>query len=173
MIQLIIGNIIALIASILMVYSGIIKKKKKIILVQTIQIGLSGISNLVLGGFTGAIINAINLFRNILSYKEKLALKEKIIIIILSVTLSLIFNNLGIIGLLPIISTVTYVSLMTTKNVVKFKLLIIFTMLMWGIYDFYIKSYTSAAFDLTNIVANIIAIYQLKKKTNNKLAKQS
>ena len=173
MIQLIIGNIIALIASILMVYSGIIKKKKKIILVQTIQIGLSGISSLVLGGFTGAIINAINLFRNILSYKEKLALKEKIIIIILSVTLSLIFNNLGIIGLLPIISTVTYVSLMTTKNVVKFKLLIIFTMLMWGIYDFYIKSYTSAAFDLTNIVANIIAIYQLKKKTNNKLAKQS
>ena len=36
----IIGNVIALVASILMVYSGIIKTKKKIVYVQSIQIGL-------------------------------------------------------------------------------------------------------------------------------------
>ena len=53
MIQMVIGNIIALIASLLMVYSGIIKQKKKILYVQTVQIGLSVASNIVLGGIVG------------------------------------------------------------------------------------------------------------------------
>ena len=118
---LIIGNVIALVASLLMVYSGILKEKKKILYVQTVQIGLSVASNIVLGGITGAIINAISMIRNIICYKEKLGTKEKIIITILSVSLSLIFNNLGLIGILPVVSTVTYVWLMNIKDVKKFK----------------------------------------------------
>ena len=78
--MLLLGNIIALIASILMVYSGIIKNKKKIIYVQSIQIGLFIISNLVLNGISGVIINSLNFVRNILCYKDKLDIKLKIII---------------------------------------------------------------------------------------------
>ena len=58
--QIIIANIIALIASIVMVYSGYLKTKKKIIYAQSIQIGLLVVSNIILGGITGAIINLIN-----------------------------------------------------------------------------------------------------------------
>lgn len=162
MIYIIIGNIIALVASILMVYSGVIKQKKKIIYVQTIQIGLLVISNFVLGGFTGAIINALSFIKNILCYKNKLGMKEKVIIITLSLILSLIFNNLGIIGLLPLISTVAYILLMDTKNVINFKVLTIVTLVLWLIYDINIKSYTSAIFDVMCVIANIIAIFQLK-----------
>lgn len=162
MIQIIIGNIIALVASLLMVYSGVIKQKKKILYIQTIQIGMSVVSNIVLGGIVGAIINALSCIRNILCYKDKLGFKEKIIITILAVGLSLAFNNLGIIGILPLISTIVYLWLMNLKDVIKFKILIIFTMILWLIYDIYIKSYSSAVFDFLNIVANIISIYQLK-----------
>lgn len=168
MIQLIIGNIIALVASLLMVYSGILKQKKKILYVQTVQIGLSVASNLVLGGIVGAIINALSCVRNILCYKEKLGLKEKIVLMILSVGLSIAFNNLGLIGMLPVISTVTYLWLMNLKDVIKFKILIIFTMALWLIYDICIQSYTSAVFDLLNIIANIISIIQIKRKENKK-----
>ena len=164
MIYIIIGNIIALIASIIMVYSGFLKQKRTILYVQTIQIGLSVLSNIVLGGITGAIINALSCVRNILCYKDKLDIKAKIILIFLATILSLIFNNLGVIGLFPVISTITYILLMNTKNVVKFKWLIIFTMLMWLIYDLFIKSYTSAIFDFMNIVANIISIIQIRFK---------
>lgn len=159
---LIIGNIIALIASLLMVYSGILKEKKKILYIQTVQIGLSVISNIVLGGITGAIINAISMIRNIICYKEKLGFKERILITILSITLSLKFNNLGIIGFLPVVSTITYVWLMNIKDVKKFKLLIAFTMLLWLIYDIIIKSYTSAIFDFMTLIANVITIFQIK-----------
>lgn len=63
---LIIGNVIALIAALMMVYSGVLNSKKKILFIQTIQIGLSVISNIILGGITGAIINSISLVRNIM-----------------------------------------------------------------------------------------------------------
>ena len=149
-----------------MVYSNKKKKKKKILYVQTVQIGLSVVSNIVLGGITGAIINAISMIRNIICYKEKLGTREKIIITILAVVLSLIFNNLGIIGILPVISTVTYVWLMNVKDVRKFKLLIAFTMLMWLIYDTVIKSYTSAIFDFMNLIANVITVFQIRKLKN-------
>ena len=161
--MIIIGNIIALIASLIMVYTGILKNKRKILYFQTIQIGLFVVSNLVLGGISGAIINAISIIRNVLCYKEKLGLKEKIIITILSVILTLAFNNLGFVGLLPLISTVSYIWFMDIKDIKKFKILFSFTVLLWFIYDIIIKSYTSAIFDFATIVANIITI--LKKQS--------
>ena len=165
---IVLGNVIALIASIIMVYWGFLKQKKKILYAQTIQMGLFVLSNIVLGGITGAIINALSCIRNILCYKNKLDLKAKIILILLSTILSLIFNNLGLIGLLPVISTVVYILLMNTKDVVKFKWLSIFTMLMWLVYDLFIKSYTSAIFDFMNIMANIISIMQISLRNNKK-----
>ncbi len=159
---LIIGNVIALIAALMMVYSGVLNSKKKILFIQTIQIGLSVISNIILGGITGAIINSISLIRNIICYKEKLTTNIKVIITIVAVALSIIFNNLGVIGYLPVISTVTYIWLMTIKDVKSFKLLIAFTMLMWFIYDLVIKSYTSAVFDFANLIANIVTVINPK-----------
>lgn len=163
-IAIIIGNIIALIASLLMVYSGIIKQKKKILYVQTIQCGLSVISNIVLGGIVGAIINVLSCIRNILCYKDKLNILWKVLISIIAIVLSVKFNNLGLIGILPLISTITYLWLMDIKDVVKFKLLIIFTMVLWFIYDLTIKSYSSAVFDLMTSITNAYSILRLNSE---------
>lgn len=162
--NILIGNIIALVASLIMVYTGILKNKKKIIYLQTVQIGLSVISNIVLGGISGAIINGISCIRNVLCYKGMLTTVFKILIVIISITLTLLFNNLGIIGLLPLISIVLYTLFMDTKKVITLKLLIIFTMIMWLLYDFHIKSYTSSLFDLLTIITNVIALNQLRNK---------
>ena len=167
MIQLISGNIVALIASILMVISGSLKDRKKIIYVQTLQIIAFTITDLILGGYTGAIINLISLVRNVLSYNDKLNNTAKIILIILSISLSLYFNNLGLIGLLPIISMVAFTLFMNTKDTIKLKALIIFTMVLWLIFDIYIKSYTSAIFDFISIIANIFTSIQLYKNLKN------
>ena len=65
-------------ASLAMLYSGFVEEKKKILYVQMIQIMLFVLSNIVLGGITGAIINVIFCVINILCYYDKLGLKEKI-----------------------------------------------------------------------------------------------
>lgn len=154
--------------SFLLVYSGTRKQKSKIVIIQTIQILLFVISNLLLGGFTGAIINVICIIRNLLYYKNLLKTNVKVILIILSILFTIPFNNLGFIGLLPLISNVVYILFMHLKNVVNFKLLISFTTFLWLIYDFSIKSYTSSVFDLLSIIASFIAIYQIKHSTSKK-----
>ena len=166
--KLITGNVIALIASLLMVYSGIVKNKKKILYVQSIQVGLFAISNLVLNGISGAIINTINFIRNIICYKNNLNLKIKILLTIISIGLSLYFNNLGLIGLLPLISALIYLWFMTVKDVVKFKILIIVSVAFWLVYDFNIKSYTASIFDTLTIIANFISIAKIKKNNIHK-----
>ena len=162
---LIIGNIVALIGSILMVWSGYLKEKRKILYIQTVQIGMFVISNIILGGISGAIINFISFIRNILSYKDKLDMKWKILITILSIGLTLYFNNKGLIGYLPLISMIIYVWYMNVKDVVNFKYLLIFTMLMWLVYDFYVMSYTSSCFDIVCIILNIVSIVEIKKNS--------
>lgn len=162
--SLIIGNIVALAASIAMAISGILKKKNQILIAQSIQIGLFVISNLVLGGYVGAVVNFINFIRNILCYKDKLGIREMIIITILLIALSIYFNNLGIIGMLPLVGSILYLWFMNIKDVAKFKILIIFITILWLIYDMFIKSYTSSVFDFITIVASIISLYAIQKK---------
>lgn len=166
--NVLIANIVALIASIIMVSVGLIKKKKRIIYVQTIQIALFVLSNILLGAISGIIINSISCIRNILCYKNKLTKHVKILIIILSTILTLVFNNQGLMGLLPLISSVVYIIYMDQKNVIKYKNVLRFTLMLWFIYDFYIMSYTSSLFDLISVISTTIGINELKKKGKKK-----
>lgn len=158
-----IGNIVALLASVLMIFTGLINNKKKVLIIQSIQMSLFILSNLILGGISGAIINAINIVRNYICYKDKLDNKWKIIFSLVAIINVVLFNNLKIIGLLPLISTLTYVWLMSTKDMRKFKLLMMFSMLLWFIYDITIKSYTSSIFDLLTFISSFITLIKLKK----------
>ena len=160
---IIIGNIIALIASLLMIYSGILKKPKDVIYIQSVQIGLLTASNIILGGIPGAIVNSLNFIRNIICYKDKLNIKTKIIITTIMTLLCIKYNNLGIIGYLPLICSVLYTWLIDTKDEIKFKYINILTLSFWFIYDLYILSFTSAIFDFGTIITNISAISKLKK----------
>ena len=165
---LIIGNIIALIGSLLMVYTGVIKNKKGILIVQSLQIAMFAISNLVLNGISGFIINSINFIRNIICYKDKLSLIVKILLSIISIVLIVYFNNLGLIGYLPLISALIYLWFMTINDVIKFKIVLIVSVILWLIYDLTIKSYTASLFDLITIIVSIISIIRMKI---NKLTK--
>ena len=167
---IIIGNIIALVASGTSLIIGILKSREKIIYVQTLQFLLFSISTFLLGGFTGAIANLIGMIRNILCYKEKLTKTIMALIILVSLILTLMFNNLGFIGLLPLINTIIYTVFINEKNPLKFKILILITVILWFIYDITIKSYTSAIFDLASIIAGSLSTYQIYK--NIKLKKQ-
>lgn len=166
MIQLVCGNIVALIASILMVYSGSIKDNKKIIYIQTIQISLLTASTLILGGYTGAIVNLISIVRNILCYKDKLTNNIKIVLVLLCIPPSLMFNNLGFLGLLPLMSTIIFTCFMNVKSTIKLKYLLILTLSFWVIYDILIRSYTSAIFEFLAIIIHTVTICQLLRKKN-------
>ena len=125
------------------------------------------LSNIVLGGVTGAITNFINLIRNVLYYKNRFGIKEKIVISLVLIILSLVTNNLFIIGLLPLVSGLLYIWFIDVKDMIKFKILIIVTTLLWLIYDLTIKSYTSSIFYIATIIASIVSIIQININRKN------
>ena len=67
-----IANMIDFVAALVQVGSGSIKKKSKILAVQTVQLLMQSVSMLLLGGVTGAVSNVLSCYRNYLCYKDKL-----------------------------------------------------------------------------------------------------
>ena len=169
MTYIIIGNIIALIASLLMVISGIVKTKKEVLFYQTLEVGTATVAYAFLGALSGVVINAINVLRNYLAYKDKLNIIYKAFLTILSITLVLLFNKEGLVGLLPLIAIIIYLWSLDIKNIIKFKKLIIFLMILWIIYDFIVHNYVAVIFDILTILTNITSIVSIKKIQNRKV----
>ena len=57
---------------------------------------------------------------------------------------------------------------MNVKDIVKFKLLVIFTTILWFFYDMSIKSYTAAFFEFSAIILNCVSIIEIKSVGKNK-----
>lgn len=161
---LIVANTVSLFACILLVLSGFLKKKNNILIVQTVQIMLFIISNLLLDGFAGAIANIFGIIRNILCYTGKYTKVAKFSIIAITILFSAIFNNFGFIGYAPVLATALYAYFLDTKNIVFLKCVIIVNTLLWCIYDFYIGAFVTGIFDVLTIITNTISIFQIKYK---------
>lgn len=166
--MVILGNVIALVASIFMVSAGILKKKKNILLCQCIELSLYTVNNIILGGIPGAIINFLGVIESILGYKDKLNTISKIVLTILSITLVLLFNNLGLVGYLPLICMVIYLWILDIKDVFIYKCFMLIIMIFWCIYDFSIKSYVASLFDILTIVTTIISMISIKRGKKTK-----
>lgn len=146
-----------------MVVASYVSDDKKCVKLQSVQIFMFIISNAILKGITGVIINTLSLVRNILSYKEKINVYIKYFILVLIIVLSVIFNNLGIVGYLPLIGTIVFTIFIDSKSNFKFRASLTFSIFMWLIYDTYIMSYSSAIFDFFSLVGGFISIFKMKK----------
>ncbi len=171
MIALIVANILLFIASIIGVYNGYLKDKKRIIINHSINLILSLISYLLLGGYSGAIICFAGLLRNFLAYNERLDWPTKILLIAVAGALIVSFNNYGLVGYFPLINFAVYTSIIDTKNMLLFKRVCAFNCILSGLYNFVLFAFSAFAFNVITLIMNLIAIYQIKYKNINKMKK--
>lgn len=162
--RLLIGNVFALIASIVMVAIGLIKDKKKTLIFQTLDFGLMSISNIILSGVAGFISNIISIIRNIICIKFDFNTKLKIIFIVCQAIMIYIFNTEGLYAILPVIAVLIYTIFLDTKNPKIFKASICASQAFWAIYDISILNISAFIFDILTIITNLIALYQLFKE---------
>lgn len=162
--NIIIANIIDLVAAVVQVGSGAIKKKSKILIVQTIQLLMQALSMLLLGGVTGAVSNVLSCFRNFLCYKDKLNIVWKIILIVASIGFTIALNDQGFLGIIPAAVCTVYIIFMDVKDPVKFKLLVTLSFVPWAVYHFILKSYTGAIFDAATVVTNTVTLIKMVKE---------
>ena len=162
----ILANIIDLVAAFIQVASGSIKKKTKILAAQIIQMLMQAGSMLLLGGVTGAINNVLSCFRNYLCYKERLNTIWKAILIGASVGMTILFNDQGLLGIVPAAVCTIFIIFMDVKDPVKFKLLVTLSFVPWMFYHFILRSYVGAIFDVATIIMNAITLFSMIKEKN-------
>lgn len=165
------GNIIMLVASVIMMSLGLINNKKHFVIWQTIQLSLMALASIFLGSIPGVIADCVGITRNMLSYKNKLTRVAQALICV-AATLSVgLFNNLGWLGFFPWVAAVLYTLCMNTKNLKFLKFITGFTCLLWAIHDFSIQSYVSFAFDIFSAVTCAIGI--LRKESHGNTTDQN
>ncbi len=163
---IIIANIIDFVAALVQVGSGSIKKKSKILAVQTVQLLMQAVSMLLLGGVTGAVSNVLSCYRNYLCYKDKLTALWKGILIAASLAMTVLLNEQGLLGILPAAVCTVYILLMDLKDPVKFKLLVTLSFVPWMVYHFALGSYVGAIFDGATVLTNGVTLFAMIREKN-------
>ena len=152
------ANIIDFVAALLQVGSGAIRKKSRILAVQILQLLMQATSMQLLGGITGAVNNVLSCLRNYLCYKEKLNVPWKAILIAASVGLTLLLNDQGLLGIIPVAVCTVYILLMDLKDPIAFKLLVTLTFVPWVFYHFFLGAYVATVFDILSVITNAVTL---------------
>lgn len=107
-VSIVIGNICSLLAMGTDALSASRKDAKGMLRVQNISQLLYGIGAIVLQGYSGAVQNAVCIIRNLAVIKGVENRFVKWLLLALGVIFGLYFNNLGLMGLLPVIANLQY-----------------------------------------------------------------
>ena len=105
-INIIIGNIISLIAGIFIILSMWVNDEKQAYRYQFWNAFILMISSVFFFSWTGVTTMAIAASRNAMVYRDKLTFKWTVFFIIISIVLGLLVNTMGFVGILPIIAIV-------------------------------------------------------------------
>lgn len=123
------------------------------------------LTNFVLLSYSGVTTNSVSLIRNVLAYKKKLSFLITLIILAISVTLGLMFNNRGLIGILPVFSSAGYtLCIFLTKNEQQLRYALIADLSVWATYYLYIQAYPSVVTYMLLNVWTVIQIYRNAKR---------
>ena len=150
--DIIIANILNLIGQLFVFYAASRNDKKQILFYQIISVLFMASCSLILKGYTAIVMDAVTVGRNILSIYSISSKTISIVFTGLAVVFGVLFNNLGFLGLLPIVANVvqTVVILNEKSTTRQVQLVSAFGCFCWAIYNLVIHSYTGLIFDSVN-----------------------
>ena len=150
---LIVGNLFSLLAMVADSFSSSRKTVRGMLLVQCLGLGFFAASSICLKGYSAAVQNVVGIFRNLLASSKYQSKKLEWVMVGLAVGLGLLFNNLGLIGTLPVIGNLEYTVAMfrvkDNERVLKFAFLV--SICMYAVFNLYIKNFVG-------LIANIVVI---------------
>jgi len=138
------------------------KTAKGVLWVQNISQAIYFTGTVVLKGYSGAVQNVMSIFRNLLAIGGKSSKVLEWGLTVLGVVLGIVFNNIGIMGYLPIIANLQYtlVVFRFKKNEQMIKLSFMISALMFSLFSLAIRNYVGVATNLTVMVTT--GIFLLK-----------
>ena len=163
-IPLIIGNLLSLFGSAADTLSSTQKTATRMLWVQSLGQVFYGIGTFALGGYSGVAQNAVSILRNLVAIKNITNPIIEWILVGLGVALGLIFNNLGVMGLLPVIANLQYtLAIFRFKNNERaLKLSFLIFVVLYLIFNVVIYNFVGATLNL--VIAVTTASVLIKNK---------
>ena len=104
----ILGNICSLLAMVTDSISASRKTARGVLLVQNVSQLIYGIGSILLKGYSGAVQNLVSILRNLVAIRNISSAFLEWTLVVLGVVLGIAFNNLGLMGLMPVIANLQY-----------------------------------------------------------------
>lgn len=158
------GNLFSLVGAAIMVAVGLLKKKEHVLSAQCVQFAIMGVGNTILGAYTAVVSNVVSILRNLISLRVEFTLPLKLLFIAIQAVFSFVFNDAGLIGWLPFAAVCIFTWALDVKSTVKFKWCIIFSQILWTVYDLFFRNYSAAVFDVLTIISTLVGIAAIVKE---------
>ena len=163
--RILIANIVTVIAQLFLLHASTRKTKKETIVFQLVFLVLISITNILLNSITSIILNSMAILRNILAYYDKSNNVITVLMVLISTSLGLYFNNNGIFGIFPIIANISEtVTILNPKSTIaQIKISGIISNSCWVIMTIVIKNYVGTIFDFMAAIGYASYFFQKNK----------
>jgi len=162
--RLIIGNLISFSSSLFLIASCIIRDPKKVFVLQTLENIVLSVSSFVLGSYAGISTLLIAAVKNALVAAGKFTFGLMIAFCVVLTVVGLWINNRGLIGLIPIVATVSLtVCNYYTKDILAIKWSLLANIAMWSVYGFLIYDFALGTMQIITGIITFISIRRTEK----------
>lgn len=166
--NIVIGNVISLIAGIFIIISMWVNDEKQAYKHQFLNAFILMISSVFFFSWTGVVTMAIAASRNLMVYNDKLTFRWTVFFIVISIVLGVLVNTMGFVGLLPIIAIVQ-ITLCNyyLKTIKKIKIGFIVNSAIYIVYFLAIWDFASAAIESFTAMVGVVALARLLMSKDN------
>lgn len=167
LLNIMIGNVISLIAGIFVILSLCVNNDKKAYKYQIINAAILVISSFFFESMVGAVIMAVITIRLYLVYTDRLTFKLTIFFLILAVVMGVAVNTVGWIGLIPIIATIQItICNFAYKDIRWIKLSFIVNEAFYIFYFYFVFDIVSTVVQIITVSIGCISYIHLVKARN-------
>lgn len=163
---LVIGNLCSLCAMITDSISSTRKTAKGVLMVQNVSQVFYFLGSIVLKGYSSAVQNAVSFLRNCLAIANISGKWVQWVMVLLGVGLGVYFNNLGLVGWLPILANLAYtLAVFRFKdNDVALKIVFAICVAMFCVFNVFILNFVGVASNFVVMMTAVIWLIKNKKQ---------
>ena len=155
------GNAVSLIAALFTMASAWSRDRKKIYLYQVGQCLLAAAANVLFGSISGTTTFVLCAVRNGLLAYDRFTGRRCAFFVAAAVALGLVSNTKGLVGLIPIVTTVIYtVGCFYVRRTHAIKWNIIVNLALWAIYDFFILDIVAGVVDAVSAATALLSLFR-------------
>ena len=156
--MILIGNALSFLAAMFLFLSSILKRKDKIFIFQFFECVTLAVASFFFGAYAGISTLLLSAVRNVLIAKNKFGKTLMYVFLLLTLILGIITNNRGAVGLMPVIATIQItVCGCVFEGIIETKISIAVNTVIWVVYSFIIKDYSTGIIDSIVLAAAIVS----------------